>query len=228
MVTCKALPIRPSGVVSAVRDRLGRRVPSVADLISSDPDRTSLVFRRFDKLAARSLLYLQSELADLEAKLGCGEALVLESTLASLGPPPVRIFDAVHHAATKYNKTLKQRDPILIGSILKQAEFEDRLTGFVQRYLAVLFMLTMLRLRRENDMAYIPEKRISRFVTIYISNPTTKLVMVGVFMLLFAGSVGLFTTAKRSEVFAATAAYAAVLVVFVSGNLGYGPWSSGL
>jgi hypothetical protein len=43
--------------------------PSLADLIGSDPDRTSLVFRRFDKLAARNLLYLQSELAELEARL---------------------------------------------------------------------------------------------------------------------------------------------------------------
>jgi hypothetical protein len=73
-------------------------------------------------------------------------------------------------------------------------------------------------------MAYIPEKRVARFVTIvsilitvvllfvailalyYIRSATTKLIMIGVFMLLFAASVGLFTTAKRSEVFAATAA----------------------
>jgi hypothetical protein len=43
--------------------------PSLADFIASDHDRTSLVFKRFDKLAARNLLYLQSELAELEAKL---------------------------------------------------------------------------------------------------------------------------------------------------------------
>lgn len=78
--------------------------------------------------------------------------------------------------------------------------------------------------RRADNMVYVPEKRVARFVTIisilvtvillfvailalyYISSPTKKLVMIGVFMLLFAGSVGLFTTAKRSEVFAATAA----------------------
>jgi hypothetical protein len=42
--------------------------PSLAEFIASDPDHTSLVFRRFDKLAARNLLYLQSELAELEAK----------------------------------------------------------------------------------------------------------------------------------------------------------------
>jgi hypothetical protein len=45
--------------------------PSLAQFISSDPDRTSLVFRRFDNLAARNLLYLQSELAELEAKQAC-------------------------------------------------------------------------------------------------------------------------------------------------------------
>jgi len=41
--------------------------PSLAEDISSDPDRTSLVFRRFDRLAVRNLLYLQSELVELEA-----------------------------------------------------------------------------------------------------------------------------------------------------------------
>lgn len=41
--------------------------PSLAEAISSDPDRTSLVFKRFDKLAVRNLLYLQSELVELEA-----------------------------------------------------------------------------------------------------------------------------------------------------------------
>ena len=78
--------------------------------------------------------------------------------------------------------------------------------------------------RRENGMAYVPEKRIARFVTIvsvitavvvlwvailvlyYVNNATTKLIMIGVFMLLFAGSVSILTAAKRSEVFAATAA----------------------
>jgi hypothetical protein len=42
----------------------------------------------------------------------------------------------------------------------------------------------------------------------------------------FAGSLALFTNARRQDVFAATAAYAAVLVVFVSGNLATGSNSS--
>lgn len=74
---------------------------------------------------------------------------MFESTLASLGPPPVRIFDAINHDTTRYDKAPKQREPIMIGSsaklyttdedlvVLKQPEFEDMLTSFVQRYLPV-------------------------------------------------------------------------------------------
>jgi hypothetical protein len=61
---------------------------------------------------------------------------------------------------------------------------------------------------------------ISLYVT---SNPNKKLGIIGAFIVVFAASVGLLTSAKRTEVFAAAAAYAAVLVVFVSGNLGSKP-----
>jgi hypothetical protein len=44
--------------------------------------------------------------------------------------------------------------------------------------------------------------------------------MVALFTALFAVVVGLLTSARRAEVFGATAAYAAVLVVYVSGSLG--------
>lgn len=82
-----------------------------------------------------------------------GEALIYESTLASLGPPPARTFDAVHHAATRYDKKSKQQESIFDGHsarlyntntdlvVLKQPEYEDRLTGFVQRYLPIIFVV---------------------------------------------------------------------------------------
>ena len=47
-----------------------------------------------------------------------------------------------------------------------------------------------------------------------------RLGMVALFISLFAIVVGLLTSARRSEVFGSTAAYAAVLVVYVSGSLG--------
>jgi hypothetical protein len=42
--------------------------PSLAAFIASDPDKTTLIFKRFDRLAARNLLHLQSDLAKLEAE----------------------------------------------------------------------------------------------------------------------------------------------------------------
>lgn len=42
--------------------------PSLANFIASDRDRTTLIYKRYDELAARNLLYLQSELAELQAR----------------------------------------------------------------------------------------------------------------------------------------------------------------
>jgi hypothetical protein len=41
--------------------------PQVADKIASDPDKTTTIYRHFDRLLARNLLLLQSELAQLKA-----------------------------------------------------------------------------------------------------------------------------------------------------------------
>ena len=56
----------------------------------------------------------------------------------------------------------------------------------------------------------------------YVTNERKRLGLVAGYTVIFAVCVGLVTTAKRAEIFAACAAYAAVLVVFVSGNLGTG------
>lgn len=40
-----------------------------SDFISSDPLRSTAIFRRFDRLAMRNLLYLESELAALESEV---------------------------------------------------------------------------------------------------------------------------------------------------------------
>lgn len=52
----------------------------------------------------------------------------------------------------------------------------------------------------------------------FLERPEAKLGMIAGITTLFAASVGGLTSAKRQEVFAASAAYAAVLVVFVSGD----------
>ena len=53
-----------------------------------------------------------------------------------------------------------------------------------------------------------------------MKNEKSLLGMLSGWTVLFAACVGLLTNARRDQIFAATAAYAAVLVVFVSGNLG--------
>lgn len=53
-----------------------------------------------------------------------------------------------------------------------------------------------------------------------VPNAKATLGLVAMYTMLFASSVVLCTNARRTEVFDATAAYAAVLVVFVSGDLG--------
>ncbi|KAG4423539.1 hypothetical protein IFR04_003362 [Cadophora malorum] len=53
----------------------------------------------------------------------------------------------------------------------------------------------------------------------WVESPRTKLGLLSGLTVAFAGTLALFTNARRQDVFAATAAYAAVLVVFISGNL---------
>ena len=43
--------------------------PSLAAFMASDRDGTAMILKRFDRLAARNLLTLQSELAELESRL---------------------------------------------------------------------------------------------------------------------------------------------------------------
>lgn len=54
----------------------------------------------------------------------------------------------------------------------------------------------------------------------WVTSNDKRLGLIAGYTVAFAACVGLVTNAKRSEVFASCAAYAAVLVVFVSGNLG--------
>jgi hypothetical protein len=62
---------------------------------------------------------------------------------------------------------------------------------------------------------------IGAIISLYaVTNPKAKLGMVGGYTVIFALGMAGMTNAKRAEIFGATAAYAAVLVVFVSGNLG--------
>jgi hypothetical protein len=43
--------------------------PSLASIIASHKDKSTFIFKRFESLAARNLLYLQSEVAAFQAEL---------------------------------------------------------------------------------------------------------------------------------------------------------------
>jgi len=60
-----------------------------------------------------------------------------------------------------------------------------------------------------------------------VQNKQALLGMLSGWTVLFAACVGLLTNARRDQIFGATAAYAAVLVVFVSGDLGSAPAGGG-
>jgi len=83
------------------------------------------------------------------------------------------------------------------------------------------------------SQVYIPEKKITRIVTWggltaaiapvaaiwslhHTTNLVKKLAAVTGWVVGFAATIGLFTSAERKEVFTATAAYGAVLVIYVA------------
>ncbi|KAF2687995.1 hypothetical protein K458DRAFT_415066 [Lentithecium fluviatile CBS 122367] len=57
----------------------------------------------------------------------------------------------------------------------------------------------------------------------FVESIRARLGLVGMFTVLFAAMIATLTSSRRQEVFVATAAYAAVLVVFVSGNIAANP-----
>ena len=56
----------------------------------------------------------------------------------------------------------------------------------------------------------------------FVADQDARLALVIAFVVLFAIGLSICTGASRDSIFAGTAAYAAVLIVFVSGNLSNG------
>jgi hypothetical protein len=58
--------------------------PALAKWMAYDPDSESLIFRKFDQLAVRNMLHLQSQCLDLEAELECFDNEARGSEILSL------------------------------------------------------------------------------------------------------------------------------------------------
>ena len=118
---------------------------------------------------------------------------------------------------------------------------QDQLSHFIQSSLSVFFQTSS----PDGRTTYTSERSLHHFVTIIstilaavlllgaiislyiVQNKHALLGMISGWTVLFASCVGLLTSARREQIFGATAAYAAVLVVFVSGSLGGAPTSGG-
>ncbi|QYT03245.1 hypothetical protein H0G86_010215 [Trichoderma simmonsii] len=261
----------------------------VARWVALDPDKETSIYRKFDALAARNLLYLQSELLVLENKLEqidindaksddmdlgdaimtwetleqqfnngnekarvrmdliikirarikeYHEALLLQSEITKLKQPSKRIIKT-------YREWFNNPRPVLGGLSKTFLDDSDDLVGlhsletdylsiFLRRYWPFKEEISM---DSRYNVGRYHEKSISAATAIitiliaafllvgpitglyFVVNDAAKLGMLAAFTALFALSVGLMTNAKRAEIFASTAAYAAVLVVFVSGNI---------
>ena len=100
---------------------------SLAEFIASDSDHGTAIYRRFDELSARSLLYMQSELAELKAeqealdnedwrggledKIRARDWKVLQESAESGNVKDVRRIELINEIRTKlkeYRKSLER------------------------------------------------------------------------------------------------------------------------
>jgi hypothetical protein len=95
------------------------------------------------------------------------------------------------------------RDPALKGSVVYLSEWRISLVvGAINILLAAAFLFGAIY-----NLYYVQDER-------------TTLGLIAAYTTAFALCIGLLTAARSSEIFGACAAYAAVLVVFVSSDLG--------
>ncbi|RDL30108.1 uncharacterized protein BP5553_10386 [Venustampulla echinocandica] len=278
--------------------------------IAADPDKSTTIYRRFDALSARNLLFYQAELAELEerqnqydkedrkardqlnqASIECQhdwetfanyakevgrerskmelamkirttlekyhEALSAHQRLLNSPPPSTTTVKAMQNwfkdptGKKDPNNCIPQlwgasehtySDPHDLVALRVPVD-QDRLSDFIQKNFGVFFKTS--HGSGGGAQILISHATLSMFSTILslilasillfgaiisLSIIGSKPVLLGMlcfWTVLFAACVGLLTDAKRDQVFAATAAYAAVLVVFISGNLGGGGGGGG-
>ncbi|KAG7284292.1 hypothetical protein NEMBOFW57_010661 [Staphylotrichum longicolle] len=209
----------------------------------------SFVFRKFDRLSARNLLHLEARLAYLEHKLDQSdeeaalpsadnetqEALLRQNQIAVLEAPKKRALDVAYNQSYDGIKDelghIKRRRPLLAGLADK-----DLLSQFLQdhwmfkRHLKTTKVTDDTEHIKENHVAWVAAGvstiiaailLLGAIVTLrLLTEENTRLGLIALFTVLFAASVGILTNARRAEIFAATAANAAVLVVFMSSDPG--------
>ncbi|OAL07678.1 hypothetical protein IQ06DRAFT_264843 [Phaeosphaeriaceae sp. SRC1lsM3a] len=160
-------------------------------------------------------------------------------------PGPNRRVWEVFSSWFRQKKPLYGKSGDLVTSNM-QSEFvaagsmgdNDLLTRFTEHLIGRAF--AKRNSSNEDVPAYFASRTVKRLVTFVgiigatllleaaivalylVTNDRSRFALIAVFISLFAIAVSVLSNARRPEMFAATAAYAAVLVVFVSGDLSSG------
>lgn len=173
---------------------------------------------------------------------------MLDADVLSLRRPSKQTFKAFNKIFTISDGGTGDVFPVLGGSsasvyakrndligLVRPLE-EDRLTIFLRKHCSALFLETSPD--RDLQIAYISARRIALFVGFinvllaasflfgaiynlyYVEKIQIKLGLIAGYTIAIALCLNFTTTAKRSEIFGVCAAYAAVLVVFVSSGFG--------
>ncbi|KAH6666047.1 hypothetical protein B0J14DRAFT_205829 [Halenospora varia] len=286
------------GLAEEHRDKHIDGYPAAAAFIAADPDRSLSIYRCFQRLSSRNLLYLEAELLELEKQqdiLDVEDSRGDQSTYQCLRSwrrlvesenprqrQRLELIKKIRSTLKEYYKVLDlqgrilkmespqsrsletlrlwqngdsegsngRRAPILSGLSAGRLENENDLVTltpnspeFNTDWLVKLVSLPYLRLlclesHINNSIAHFSMRKINRAAAIlnmliaavlllgaiillyFITDSHIRIGIICIFTVAFALSIYLLTNARRTEVFASTAAYAAVLVVFVSGNLG--------
>ncbi|EJT69389.1 hypothetical protein GGTG_13008 [Gaeumannomyces tritici R3-111a-1] len=266
--------------------------PEVSRWIADDGDGEAFVFRKFDRLAARNLLYLQARMLALEEKIdradgatsaGGGQVAMLRimrnwETVVDKSQDPnvsqdlrekcleqIRLHEELSRLMKEYHEALGLQSRIsslsrpnrrVLGTYRAWLESANTLKGLSAQFLDDKLDLVALKQPEDRDhlsemlrhvwpaksitsasgvrIAHFHEKSISTWANAistlvalallvgsivclhFLGDLRAKFAMIAAFAAFFALSLGVITSARRPEVFAATAAYAAVLVVFVS------------
>ena len=91
--------------------------PSLAAFIASDRDKSTAIYRRFDRLSARNLLYMQSELVELEARQDALDAEDLQGTLEA--KDSARNWQTLNKRASETGNTKENERLELVRDIRK-------------------------------------------------------------------------------------------------------------
>ncbi|KKZ62127.1 hypothetical protein EMCG_03371 [[Emmonsia] crescens] len=173
------------------------------------------------------------------------EALILQSNIASLESPDTGLLKIFRRWLRREKQGGvdsviggKARNMLGISAdliALKTPPEQDMLSRILQNHWP---LEGKPRRGRDDGTRYYRLRHISRAVAVistlivivdlvgaivslyYIRKPEARLGLIAAFTIVFGLSLRFASNAKRAEIFGASAAYAAVLVVFVSGDLG--------